>query len=229
MSEPHSELVSILREALDDLRGCERDFSTGDKYDASIEEKMKPRYAALASLEEQLEALDAWASRMPDAGFNSDDPRWDWWHERPRLSNPANDSGPSLREQLETLREAISKASYALDPNQGESPDRVLAYQWLRTTFPSDHPNFVDRDTLSNPARRPSIYEGTPKPHGIRCWCDACLPASSPLCICTPGEGWGWEGRSPGLKGPYHDHDCPMFSTGQEAARAPASRPKEDT
>lgn len=29
------------------------------------------------------EALDAWVSRMPDAGFNEDDPRWSWWHERP--------------------------------------------------------------------------------------------------------------------------------------------------
>lgn len=28
--------------------------------------------------------LDAWASRMPDAGFTADSPRWDWWHERPR-------------------------------------------------------------------------------------------------------------------------------------------------
>jgi hypothetical protein len=33
---------------------------------------------------EALRELDAWASRMPDAGFTSDDPRWDWWHERPR-------------------------------------------------------------------------------------------------------------------------------------------------
>lgn len=30
------------------------------------------------------DALAAWASRMPDAGFTSEDPRWAWWHERPR-------------------------------------------------------------------------------------------------------------------------------------------------
>jgi len=29
-------------------------------------------------------ALDDWASRMPDAGFNDQDPRWEWWHARPR-------------------------------------------------------------------------------------------------------------------------------------------------
>ena len=33
---------------------------------------------------DKLEALDAWASRMPDAGFNDQDPRWGWWNERPR-------------------------------------------------------------------------------------------------------------------------------------------------
>jgi hypothetical protein len=38
----------------------------------------------LAGAVEALRELDAWASRMPDAGLTSDDPRWDWWHERPR-------------------------------------------------------------------------------------------------------------------------------------------------
>ena len=37
----------------------------------------------LARLEEGLRRYDEWASRMPDAGFTSDDPRWGWWHERP--------------------------------------------------------------------------------------------------------------------------------------------------
>ncbi len=30
-----------------------------------------------------LQAYDDWASRMPDAGFTSESPRWAWWHERP--------------------------------------------------------------------------------------------------------------------------------------------------
>jgi hypothetical protein len=34
--------------------------------------------------EEALQELNDWVSRMPDAGFTSDDPRWGWWHERPR-------------------------------------------------------------------------------------------------------------------------------------------------
>lgn len=33
--------------------------------------------------------LDAWVSRMPDAGFNDQDPRWGWWHERPRRAGSA--------------------------------------------------------------------------------------------------------------------------------------------
>lgn len=34
---------------------------------------------------ERAEEIDAWASRMPDAGFNDQDPRWNWWHERPQM------------------------------------------------------------------------------------------------------------------------------------------------
>ena len=33
-----------------------------------------------------LRELDDWVSRMPDAGFNQDSPRWDWWHQRPRAA-----------------------------------------------------------------------------------------------------------------------------------------------
>jgi hypothetical protein len=36
-------------------------------------------------------ALNDWASRMPDAGFNSEDPRWAWWHERPRAQERSDD------------------------------------------------------------------------------------------------------------------------------------------
>lgn len=43
----------------------------------------------------------------------------------------------------EILSRAIKNVSYALDPNQGERPDPVVAYLWLRTTFPPDHPNYV--------------------------------------------------------------------------------------
>jgi hypothetical protein len=47
------------------------------------------------------------------------------------------------------LERAIMNACYALDPNQGERPNPVTAYQWLRTTFPTDHPNYVDPSTLT--------------------------------------------------------------------------------
>jgi len=34
-------------------------------------------------LREALEAVEHWASRMPDAGFTIHSARWQWWHERP--------------------------------------------------------------------------------------------------------------------------------------------------
>lgn len=37
-------------------------------------------------LRDALEQLDVWASRMPDAGFDESDLRWQWWHERPRAA-----------------------------------------------------------------------------------------------------------------------------------------------
>lgn len=52
------------------------------------------------------------------------------------------------RAEVERLREAIEQACYALDPNQGERPSPSLAYEWLRTTFPADHPNYVAREAL---------------------------------------------------------------------------------
>ena len=51
--------------------------------------------------------------------------------------------------ELARVREAINHACYALDPNQGERPDPVRAYQWLRTTFPASHPNYVSADALA--------------------------------------------------------------------------------
>lgn len=42
--------------------------------------------AKVDKLEKQLKELDDWVTRMPDAGFNDQDPRWDWWHQRPRVT-----------------------------------------------------------------------------------------------------------------------------------------------
>lgn len=39
--------------------------------------------AKLAAAEEALRQLHEWSSRMPDAGFNDQSPRWKWWHEKP--------------------------------------------------------------------------------------------------------------------------------------------------
>lgn len=55
---------------------------------------------------------------------------------------------PEHRARVLALKRAIGNASEALDPPQGSRPDYVTAYQWLRTTFPKDHPNYVDPDSL---------------------------------------------------------------------------------
>lgn len=53
-----------------------------------------------------------------------------------------------LEQELAEKKQAITNAGYSLDPNQGERPDPVLAYKWLRTTYPKNHPNYVDPKTL---------------------------------------------------------------------------------
>lgn len=47
------------------------------------------------------------------------------------------------RKKLREVQEAIGKALYALDPNQGEKSNPVDALIWLRTTLPSEHPNYL--------------------------------------------------------------------------------------
>lgn len=43
---------------------------------------------------------------------------------------------------------AVGRAMYELGPNQGEKADPSLAHQWLRTTLPKDHPNYIDPKNL---------------------------------------------------------------------------------
>lgn len=50
-----------------------------------LEEQLEAAQSERVRLEGELFKLDEWASRMPDASFTSDDPRWDWWHRRPRV------------------------------------------------------------------------------------------------------------------------------------------------
>lgn len=60
------------------------------------------------------------------------------------------DAPPAMQGfRRDRLERAISEAAYALDPNQGEKPNPSRAYQWLRTTFPPSHPNYVDPESLS--------------------------------------------------------------------------------
>jgi hypothetical protein len=37
----------------------------------------------LDAARQALQELLDWSDRMPDAGFTSESPRWQWWHERP--------------------------------------------------------------------------------------------------------------------------------------------------
>jgi hypothetical protein len=47
-----------------------------------------------------IDELEAWANRMPDAGITVDDPRLQWWYERPCADLTA-DQQRSAREALE--------------------------------------------------------------------------------------------------------------------------------
>jgi hypothetical protein len=55
------------------------------------------------------------------------------------------------------LERAVENASYALNPNQGERPDPTVASMWLRTTFPDDHPNYINP---SHPYLKGTDYYG---------------------------------------------------------------------
>jgi hypothetical protein len=49
----------------------------------AAQEQLERAVAEAATLREALEAYERWGNRMPDAGFNINDPRWNWWHTRP--------------------------------------------------------------------------------------------------------------------------------------------------
>lgn len=56
------------------------------------------------------------------------------------------------------LRRAINKASYALNPNQGERPDMVAALTWLRTAYDEHDANYL------TPERAEELAPGLPEP-----------------------------------------------------------------
>lgn len=55
------------------------------------EEMADQRFTDLVAARTTLEELARWASAMPDAGFSSDSPRWDWWHEGARIRERARE------------------------------------------------------------------------------------------------------------------------------------------
>lgn len=65
--------------------------------------------------------------------------------------------------------------------------------------------------------------------HYLDKWHDVGRPQGGAPCTCEPGRGGGSADRT--LRGPSHAPDCPLFSTGQEAASAPreqdVGRPQE--
>lgn len=77
-----------------------------------------------------------------------------------------------LEEQLEAYRAALTIIATTTYPARylGRSTEGVEMYGGS-----NDASDFAQQVLASNPASSPSIYEGTPKPHGIRCWCDECM------------------------------------------------------
>lgn len=67
----------------DRLARLSREHGFAEDFDALME--WEDRMLSFANdVAYRLDALNNWVARMPDAGFTSADPRWDWWHERPR-------------------------------------------------------------------------------------------------------------------------------------------------
>lgn len=78
----HEDAVDFAHALVSECRAREeaerRLLSEGRRADALM--------ARVDGLVAALRDLDAWVSRMPDAGFNNQSPRWGWWHERPNVA-----------------------------------------------------------------------------------------------------------------------------------------------
>lgn len=75
--------------------------------------------------DQQLRELLNWISRMPDAGFNSDSPRWDWWSEGVKIRDAAESELEALLSQVETLTAAIQSALNELGVPDDDYPAPV--------------------------------------------------------------------------------------------------------
>lgn len=62
----------------------EADLEKSEAERARLEEERDYAISQHEGLLARTTRLEEWASRMPDAGFTDQDPRWAWWHERPR-------------------------------------------------------------------------------------------------------------------------------------------------
>jgi hypothetical protein len=111
-----------------------------DIYLLAVEEGQKALDRAHAA-EAALDAERARAEKAENRLFVLEGIRRDWQQELERRRE--------AEARNRNLEAAISQASYALNPNQGEPADPSLAHQWLRTTFPPDHPNYVDPAVLA--------------------------------------------------------------------------------
>lgn len=69
------------RQDVTDLRAR---LTTAETELHQVEQEYEIIRAAQLRTEARVEAWKAWAQSMPDAGFNDQDPRWDWWHAMPR-------------------------------------------------------------------------------------------------------------------------------------------------
>lgn len=95
-----------------------------------------------------------------------------------------------LKEQYGTLHEIAVRVSEA--DNQRLAAEGEPGFQAMREM--EDALAALHQFVGSNPASSRSIYEGTPKPHGLDCRCVDCLPAMNP-------EGAGNKGTASRLAG----------------------------
>lgn len=148
-SKPHSELVERVRDYMD---GTKTDREEGLLW--------------LARLEEQYEGV---LRQLTDGRESEAELRAEW---------------VSMKEQNGTLLRVVNAAiAYCSDVNNRGEADTDDLEAAIAALYPATEITQAEIDEGAPqppppyPASRPSMYEGTPLPHGIACRCSVCSPA----------------------------------------------------
>ena len=81
MTDPEriEEALALMREVCDALPWSNPYDDAMDTIEAALREAQEREARVRGAYDE----LWRWVSRMPDAGFTEQSPRWNWWHQKP--------------------------------------------------------------------------------------------------------------------------------------------------